>query len=396
MSDEYDVAIVGAGPAGAYTAKSLAEKGLSVYCIEKRQEIGAPKRCGEGLAIDYFGKLGIKPEREFARQEIRGFILNSPAGKKLKFKKGIEDYGGYILERKAFDKHVATLAARAGADIRAKTRCTGLLKHGSRVAGIKVESFGEGFEVKAKIVVGADGVDSKVARWAGLPSIQKPNEYESGIQFEMANVEVEDPQCLEFWTGSKIVPKGYLWVFPKGKDVANVGLGMPPGDKRPVEYLQKWVQGQARFRDGSILEVNAGGIPVGGPLKTFVTDNFMVVGDAAHQVNPLHGGGIGIGMLSGRILADVAADAIKRGDTSAKVLSEYDRLWQKEFGPWLSNIARLKRIVHRLNDEQLDGLIGLISPEEVLKLSNGDLREVGMTVLKKAPALGKVFISGLL
>ncbi len=396
MSDSYDVAIVGAGPAGAYTAKCLADAGLSVYCVEKRQEIGAPKRCAEGLALAYFDKLGIKPDNKFCMQEIRGFIFTSPSGHKLKFKKKLEDYGGYVLERKIFDKHVATLAARAGARIEAKTRCTGLLKENRKIVGIKVESFGEEREIRAKLVIGADGVDSKVARWAGLQSVQKFNEYESGAQFEMANIELEDPECLEFYSGKEIAPNGYLWVFPKGRDIANDGLGMEPSDRRPIEYLRDWVNKQDRFKNGSILEVNAGGIPVGGPLKTFVADNFMVVGDAAHQVNPIHGGGIGLAMLSGKMLADVAVEAFKEKDLSAKRLSEYDRKWQKEFGKWISNLLKLKKFSHNLKDTQLDGITEAITGDDLLKLSDGKLREVGMVMLKKAPKLGKIFLSGLI
>jgi len=310
--NEYDVAIVGGGPAGTYTAWKLAEKGLDVFLIEKREEIGAPKRCGEGLSSTAITSLGIPGVEKYAAQEISGMKLVAPSGKVVSLKDRNNPYlRGYVLERKWFDKYIAILAARAGAHIQTKTRCTGLLMDGKKVEGIKCLYREEEFDIRAKVTIAADGVDSKVARWAGINTVLGLDEIIAGAQFEMIGVDLEDPELLEFYFSQNVAPGGYLWVFPKGPDSANVGVGIRGSSpEKALEYLNRFIERDERFRGGSFVEFNSGGVPVGGALKTFVGDGFAMVGDAARQVNPIHGGGMDIAMASGKILADVIENSL--------------------------------------------------------------------------------------
>lgn len=375
---EVDILVVGVGPGGSGAAKRCAELGLNVLGVEKRAEIGAPKRCGE--AISRHGlteRIGIEPEGPWIIQELNGAIVYAPNGKSVRINyKGPE---GWIVERKLFDKHLAAIAAKAGARILAKTEAKNFRRAGGMVTAT-LESEGLSQEVKAKIVIAADGVETKVARELGLDTTNKLADICSGAQFEMANVKTNG-NMIEFFFGNETAPGGYVWIFPKGDGIANVGIGVrkPWAKKTALEYLKDFVSSRPELRNGSILEVNSGGVPVGGFLKDSVADNLMVIGDAAHQVNPIHGGGIPEAYLAGKIAAEVAAEAIKGKDYSKKFLKKYDERWMKERGNKLKKILKLREVMESMSDDDLNWLAGYLQGEDLVDLS----RSSGFTRLAK-------------
>jgi digeranylgeranylglycerophospholipid reductase len=144
-----DVIVVGAGPAGSAIAKHLASKGYDVVVYEKRQEIGAPKRCGEGISLGGLQRLGLEIPSYCIRQKIDGALIYAPNGKYVEI-----DYGkdsGYIVERKLFDKWLAEEAARKGAKIKAKTHIKKVLKENGKVVGVMGEHLDKEFEEKCKV-----------------------------------------------------------------------------------------------------------------------------------------------------------------------------------------------------------------------------------------------------
>jgi len=187
---ETDVLVIGGGPAGSSAAKHAALGGAKVILVDKRSEIGAPKRCAEGVSKKGLPKLGIEPSPRWITKEIDGVRLTSPDGTDVWLtEEEIElPEAGYILERKVFDKHMAMDAARAGAEIRIKTLATGMDKIEDGFI-VSTESMGKTEEIKAKIVIAADGPEGHVARWAGLKGSAKAKEMESGVQYEMVNVD---------------------------------------------------------------------------------------------------------------------------------------------------------------------------------------------------------------
>ncbi|HJW96799.1 MAG TPA: NAD(P)/FAD-dependent oxidoreductase, partial [archaeon] len=175
-------------------------------------------------------------------------------------------------------------------------------------------------------------------------------------------------------------------IFPKGKNEANVGIGVrkPWAKKTALEYLNDFVQSQPGLKKGSIVEVNGGGVPVGALMENMVADNFMIVGDAAHQVNPIHGGGIAESFVAGRMAAQVAVQAIKKGDTSKKALSEYNRLWWKERGESLQKLVRLREVTESLKDEELNWLAGYLQGEDLIEFARSSgLKKLGLILMKK-------------
>jgi digeranylgeranylglycerophospholipid reductase len=253
--------------------------------------------------------------------------------------------------------------------------------------------MGEDFEIKAKIVVGADGPESRVGRWGGLKTVIKPKNMESGIQFEMAGVEMEDPDCIEFYFGS-VAPGGYAWIFPKGGDIANVGLGIvnTVTDKSAYQHLLEFVENCPATQNAQAVELNIGGDPVGGMVKELVEDNVMIVGDAAGHVNPLTGGGIITALEAGKYAGEVAAEAIKEGDCSKKRLKEYEKICKTEIGDSFNKYFKTKEYMLSLSDEELDSIAEAFQDYEFEKISTSELVKLLIKVSPKALLkLGKLF-----
>lgn len=391
---ETDVLVIGAGPAGSSTAKYAAQNGAKVILMDKKSEIGAPKRCAEGVSKEGLKKLGIEPSSRWVTKELSGVRLVSPNGTDVWLNDDQVKLpeAGYILERKVFDKFMAMDAARAGATIMIKTLARGMRKDNNGYI-VSCENMGEDFEIKAKIVVGADGPESRVGRWGGLKTVIKPKNMESGIQFEMAGVEMEDPDCIEFYFGS-VAPGGYAWIFPKGGDIANVGLGIvnTVTDKSAYQHLLEFVENCPATQNAQAVELNIGGDPVGGMLKELVEDNVMIVGDAAGHVNPLTGGGIITALEAGKYAGEVAAEAIKEGDCSKKRLKEYEKICKKEIGDSFNKYFKTKEYMLSLSDEELDSIAEAFQDYEFEKISTSELVKLLIKVSPKALLkLGKLF-----
>ncbi|MBU0762419.1 MAG: NAD(P)/FAD-dependent oxidoreductase, partial [Candidatus Altiarchaeota archaeon] len=191
MREEHvDVVVVGAGPAGSVAALKLAEKGLKVLVLEKRQEIGAPKRCAEGISYEQLVKMEIKPNPKWAPQKIIGTILYTPKMKEVNVT--LPGIMGYVLERKVFEKHLATMAINAGARYMVKTMVTDVIKEGNKVVGVTANHMGDEWKVFSKVVVAADGVDSMTAKKAGIDTLNHLRDYHSGFQYEMGGVKCDE------------------------------------------------------------------------------------------------------------------------------------------------------------------------------------------------------------
>ena len=391
---ETDVLVIGAGPAGSTAAKHAALGGAQVIVIDKKSEIGSPKRCAEGVSKDGLKKLGIEPSSRWVTREATGVRMVSPNGTAVNL---TEDKvklpeAGYILERKIFDKHMAMDAARAGARIMVKTLATGMRREDDQVV-VTAENMGQELEIKAKIVIAADGPESRVGRWAGLRTALAPKNMESCAQFEMVGVQMAEPDCIEFHFGS-VAPGGYAWIFPKGDDIANVGLGIltTRTDKTAYQHLLEFVESNPATQNAQPVELNVGGDPVGGLLKKKVADNVLVTGDAASMVNPLTGGGIISGMLGGRIAGQVAAQAMADGDYSHKNLKVYEKLCDDELGESFKKYLKAKEYLLSLSDGELDEIADVFKDSDFETINTAEMVKKLIKISPKALLkLGKLF-----
>jgi digeranylgeranylglycerophospholipid reductase len=354
--EQTDVLVVGGGPAGSTTARFAAQAGCRTVLIEKRSEIGDPVQCAEGTPPGTLEEAGIG-EGPWTAKKIDNVKLISPSGITVDMAQNVRGFNfGYVLERKLFDKQLVHMAADSGADVKLCSKATGMKRANGRVI-VTYQELGDQQEIEAKIVIGADGVMSKVGRWAGIDTHLGVNDIESGIEYEMTGIDSGDD--IEMFFGRCYAPGGYAWIFPKGENKANVGLAVIPRmAKNPaVYYLDKFLQHPAvvdRFKDGSIIEIKAGGVPVSGPLESAVADNVMLVGDAARQVNPLTGGGIGACVTCGKIAGQTAGEAVKGDDFSSNALKAYDDRWIEAVGHYHWKLLKAKNVYITLNDKELD------------------------------------------
>ncbi|HEX9703783.1 MAG TPA: NAD(P)/FAD-dependent oxidoreductase [Gemmatimonadales bacterium] len=346
---DVDVLVVGGGPAGAVAAREaqLAGPDLDVVLLERDRAVGAPVRCAEGV-----GDLGLRefadPEgADWVARKITKVVFLAPDDTEVRV---AERDVGWILDRTRFDAMLAADAARAGARIRVGAEATGLAPGANGRWDVTVLERGARAVYRARVVIGADGVEAMVGRWAGLDTRVPARDMESCAQYVLQGIEF-DPDAIYLQFGDQIAPGGYAWIFPKGVGVANVGLGLVAlkADRRSArEYLDCWIN--RRFPQGVRTGYTVGGVIVHTTIKRTYTDGVMVAGDAAHMINPLSGGGIVNAMKAGRLAGRTAAEAIQAGDTSAARLATYHDAWMQLLGEDHLRYYRIKQALEGLDD----------------------------------------------
>ena len=353
MKSNYDVVVVGGGPAGSMAAWEAAKGGASVCMLEKDRDIGYPVRCGEA-ASDLGLRQFVEPKESWIAETISGVVIVSPNGSKVNVKFANET--GYILNRRIFDYDLSRYAANAGAEVYTKAYVKELLKTGDTVSGVVVDHLGEEEKIDAKIVIGADGLTSRIGRWAGIKTQIRMKDMESCVQYSVSNVDIDSNNMI-MYVGENFAPGGYLWVFPKGDRFANIGIGISgkhSKHKSAKAYLDDYMARE--FPNAAILTTMCGGVPCSKPIRRPIKNGIMLVGDAAHQVNPMTGGGIVSGMKGGWLAGQVAAKAIIKGDYSEKTLEEYPNKLRKDFGKNHERFYKIKEATAALTMEELDSI----------------------------------------
>jgi digeranylgeranylglycerophospholipid reductase len=359
---KYDVVVVG-GRIGGSTASLFASKNdLDVLMIEKRQEIGTPVQCAGATFSSTFDTLEMKPSPKYVCAEIYGGTICSPDGNRAKLRG--KEVGGFILERKAFDKHLAIESARAGTDIMVKTRVTDLIRNDKKVGGVVAKHMGKTMEIKADLVIAADGVESQIAPLAGLKTKKTPQDIGSCAQYEMVGVDV-DPHNVEFYVGENLAPGGYLWIFPKGEGHANVGVGVRNSPYPAYHYLQKFTSQLS----ATPVELNVGGVPLSGMADKICTDGFLLLGDAAGQVDALSGGGIHTTVECAKIAGEVALESVARNDASASFLKKYEEQCHAKVGTDIKKSLTYRRIMDKLSDDDFNAITKFLKGHDLESIS---------------------------
>lgn len=387
MKNYYDIIVVGAGPAGSMAARFASELGVSVLLLEKDRDVGYPVRCGEAAnkkSIEEF----IDSNQKWIAAKINKFSLNSPDGTEavVEFQET-----GYILERRIFDYELAKTASNAGAEILTRAYVNGLLFDDDKVSGVKYEFNGEQKEVRAKIVIAADGVESRVGRWAGLETHCDFRDMECCVQITASNLNVNSDTCY-FYFGKEFAPNGYFWIFPKGENIANIGLGVSGliGKKKSASsFLNSFME--KRYPNASILTKIAGGVPCSPTLKKISAPGIMLAGDAAHQVNPLSGGGITSGMIGGSIAGRIAGESMKMNKPDH--IFSYDKEWHDRIGKKHEIYNNIKNGIYNFTDEKFNNIAHAFNKVPYEKRTLGKLFT---TALLNNPSLlidvAKVFV----
>jgi digeranylgeranylglycerophospholipid reductase len=374
----YDVIVVGAGPAGSTSALYAAKSGASVLLLDKKREIGSPIQCA-GFLPDASEVQALLPDARLP-DTLKSYpdscvLQRIDTQRIVPPNCNVKEFAvrGTVLDRRRYDQFLAEQAAKAGAELMIKTRVT-------KIEGTTIETsgiFGK-HKIKAKVIIGADGPNSLVAKSKGLALKPESRETSVAFEYQVRNVDI-DPSALEMYFGKDLVPGGYAWIFPEGKDRANVGIGIRSGmaEKKisAKEYLHRFMRDHPlagpKLKNGIIMNVIAGIIPVNGAPERTATENALIVGDAAGQIFATNGGGIPPAMIAGKVAGETAAE-FAAGKCR---LEEYDRRWRAQFGQALETSVQARQLMDGImkSDTLMNAAFKFISSEQMKVMQCGKL-----------------------
>lgn len=346
----YDVAIVGAGPAGSTAALKLGAAGLRVLLLEKAKAFPREKPCGGGITARALARLPHLREilDTISVNALSKMYLESPDGTGMEY----TDPNGtailYLVRRIEFDD---ALFRRASAlvDVALGATVTGMVTD-SEAAHLLTA---DGRDFHARIVIGADSANSVVARLSGLRTGEIHGQYAVDMMEETPYAELDtqykDRVTLLLTLQSSY---GYGYIFPKETHI-NLGFGSGP------EYFVEHVRGRAKehhlafveqmkargFASGTSRPENyrAFPIPITGPMDTTYADRVLLAGDAAGMVNAFSAEGIYFAMVSGDLAADAVIAAVRATRFDARQLSSYQAAWEREIGGELRHSVQIQR-----------------------------------------------------
>lgn len=379
QNSQFDVAIIGAGPAGTYAAYTAAKAGLKTAVFEEHERIGEPVHCGECLSEVATKRLSLDLPPDVVSLQVKGIRLVFPD----RTSSHIEE-PGFDLEKEKFEQYLAALGADAGASYRMRHRVTALERE---VGNWKMHTLGGVYW--AKVIIDASGVAGASSKLLGLNPAPKKV---VGLQYELSPIESDG--FIDFFLWPKLAPHGYLWIIPKSNGRANVGLVTnDPANTRT--YLEQFIKEYGLQGKKKVGKIAFGGfIPASGPVQTTYEKGLLLAGDAAGFTSPMFEGGTSLAMTSGKFAAEVAAEAIGNNDTSKEALSKYEKLWRSEF-PDYNKLVGGKDRIYGFTDDELNKMSSLI-PRNLTHLSFLDRAKVGANVLISAPGLySKGFIPAM-
>jgi digeranylgeranylglycerophospholipid reductase len=308
--EAFDVLVVGAGPAGSSAARAAAQGGARVLLVEKRRQVGLPVQCAEFVPWQLGQQVPI-PARCVA-QAIRQMRTVLPDGSTVD-----KPAAGYVLDRALWDRHLAALAHRAGAEL-----CSGWTAVAYDGREVLLRQGSHEVRIRAEVIVGADGPHSTVAGWVG----QSQADFVQGLQVEVVLTQPREHTEVYF---DPCYRGGYGWLFPKG-ETANAGVAVNVrmgGQPRPaLEHLLD----RLGLDRSAVVGTLGGPVPSGGPVARLRVGNVLLVGDAAGLTHPVTGGGIAPAVLSGQMAGAAAAEAI--GGQGVPALERYAQQWEAAMG----------------------------------------------------------------
>jgi geranylgeranyl reductase family protein len=352
--------------------------------VEEHREVGEPVQCGGLITPRVFD---LVPGRETIVNEVRGAEIFSPKGRQMIVDAHRTE--AVVVDRAKFDRAIVTHAIKQGAQTLLGTKA---LVGRQRDGGVEVvvDRDGRQQSLTAKLLIGADGVQSVVAKWF---RILRPKYVLPGFECEMTGVG-GDPAFVKLFVGNEIAPGFFGWIIPAGDGRGRVGLCLREGNA--YAYFEKLVRdGPARpfLKGAQPLLYIAGGIPLGFPRRTFA-DHVMIVGDAACQVKGTSGGGIYSGLRCAALCADTALEALAKDDFTAKQMRKYHKAWIRSVGKELRRDLAILESFATLKDRQMEDIFDLFNTPAMIDLieSYGDIdfpSKLGWRLLREEPRLLK-------
>lgn len=383
--------VVGAGTGGCLAAKTVAEAGFNVCLIDRKreQDIG-DKVCGDAIGKHHFDTLGLEyPTEKELERKIVGVKTYSPNMETTIDVKG-EGLHGYLVNRRLFGQRLLKMAIKAGAALLESTQAvepiiknhfvTGVLARNVET-GNKVSVFGQvtvdasGFSaVLQKKLPPKIGVDANVSREDVVICYREIREVKE---------QISEPDFCEIYLNQKLAPGGYFWIFPESGTKVNVGLGvaMSKGFPNPKNRLYDNVLSMPLFKGSSTISGGGGHVPTRRPINCMVGNGILIVGDAACQVNPIHGGGMGPSMMAGTIAGEIIIKALETGNVDRENMWSYNVRYMQSYGAKQAGLDIFRMLLQRLSDEDLNyGMkYRLITEDDLLKTSTGEDTRLNIT-----------------
>lgn len=403
-----DVVIVGAGSAGCVTARRCAELGLKTLLLDRKpmEEIGQ-KVCGDEVSKAHFEATGIDyPEGDEISSIIAGADVYPPNMKNELKVRGWAEFDGWTVNRLNFGQRLLREAISAGAQFHPNVHVGSPMMIGDQVTGVGYKDLisKEDVIIKSKVVVDASGFAAIIRNKLESPLIEKNISKEDIAlcyrEILSLKMPLAEPEVARVLLGGDVAPKGYAWIFPKGVQEVNAGVGITGGEGRgsPKSHFEKFKEQYPLLFGAKLFEGKGGAVPVRRPLKSLVGDGVAFVGDSALQVNPIHGGGIGAGMRAGVILGEVVRGAIARRDISANGLWSYNTRYLPFFGQRLASLEIFRRLLQAVSDDDMNYGFErkLLEAEDLMAANRGDGLSLGVAEKLKRVKRGAGRISLLM
>jgi digeranylgeranylglycerophospholipid reductase len=356
---DFDIVIVGAGPAGSSAAHEAARNGSSVALLEKESVVAETVRTSGVTWVKDAQNFGIP---EDCYNPIKNYSFCSPSNTVT-----ISDdvAKAAVLDVRKTYRHLAKQAQESGAKLFVDTNVTDVITdEQKKPIGVIAKSADKEIKFNAKVIIDCSGFQSVVGKMLGL--VTQWEKFGAGAEYEVRAENVDD-KTWWLMVGQKYSPAGYAWIFPVGGDIVRIGVGVgkPESDVDPTERLNELMENkEGPIKDlGTItkIEFHYGLIPNDGLSRKTVYDNLILVGDSAGQANPLVLEGIRYAIRFGRVAGKVASDAVKNDDTSENALRPYETDWKKAIESKINSASKVQNRWIGLSDEQWDKELDVIS-----------------------------------
>lgn len=377
MNENSDIVVIGASPAGVMAARSAALQGASVTLLERKEDMGHPPHPANTF-FKFMMDRNCEPILdEYVLNRLQGMKIISPGGIIIEI-----ETPGYYIDRQRFDRHYRDELLKAGVIVLTGMEALSVMRAGSQ---FKV-STSDGILIP-KLVIAADGIESKTAARMGLKTTRYPGDIAWAVEAKVRAPGIGEPDMFEYYIGAHS-PGWKSTYSPAGGDLATLGVYVRRYGRDVSAFFDRWLERFAKLKgygmdDIEIIDTYTGGDPIATVPHQLVADGFMVAGGAAGQ------SGIGYSMRAGQICGDVAAVAVAEGDVTAGRLREYAKRWRREFASeyWMGRMGL--ELVRKMTNEEIDTVVSVFAGRDLSSLKGMPLvqaAKVGLFIARHKPA----------